>query len=90
MQSLAIATALCAALFTKLVFATNLSNAAEAALDYDRASYVDGLVTEDPFYTLLTPNASEAAPGLLLKLEVQSNTSLFTLPPTNSLSRIIY
>ncbi|TVY44023.1 hypothetical protein LSUB1_G002122, partial [Lachnellula subtilissima] len=69
---------------------TNLSSAAVAALQFDRQSYINGLVTEDPFYSVLPPGAGDAAPGDLIKLEEQSNTSLFTLPPTASLSRIIY
>lgn len=70
--------------------ASNLSDAAAAALAYDRANYVNGVVTEDPFYTVLPPDAASAAPGTMLKVEKQTNATLFALPPTSSLSRFIY
>jgi len=69
---------------------TNLSSAAAAALAFDRATYVNGLVSDDPFYSVLPAGSENAAAGTLIKVERQSNTSLFTLPPTASLSRIIY
>ena len=69
---------------------TNLSQTARAALQYERSNYVNGSVTTDPFYASLPAHAANATAGTLLKLEVHSNTSLYTLPPTTSLSRIVY
>lgn len=67
-----------------------LSPSAAQALGFERASYIDGSVTTDSFYTHLPANASFASPGSLLKTKFNSNTSAFTLPPSSSLSRIIY
>lgn len=46
-------------------------------------------VFKDPFYTVPT-NTKNASPGALLKLEKQTDTSLYTLPPNISLSRLLY
>lgn len=46
---------------------SNLSSAAAAALAYDRASYINGFVLDDPFYADLPPYAEEAAAGTLLQ-----------------------
>ena len=46
-------------------------------------------VSTDPFYTV-PKNSSNAPPGTLLKLERQTDTSLYTLPPNISLSRFMY
>ncbi|KAL8838550.1 MAG: hypothetical protein Q9170_002092 [Blastenia crenularia] len=46
-------------------------------------------VAQDPFYTL-PQLASDASPGSLLKVERETNTSLYTLAPNLSMSRFIY
>lgn len=46
-------------------------------------------VTEDPFYTV-PKNATDVAPGTLLKVERETNTSFYTLAPNLSLSRFMY
>ncbi|KAI4140988.1 MAG: hypothetical protein L6R39_005557 [Caloplaca ligustica] len=46
-------------------------------------------VSEDPFYTV-PPDTREASPGTLLKVERETNTSLYTLASNLSLSRFMY
>jgi pimeloyl-ACP methyl ester carboxylesterase len=46
-------------------------------------------VAEDPFYTV-PHNSTEIAPGTLLKVERETNTSFYTLAPNLSLSRFMY
>lgn len=46
-------------------------------------------VVEDAFYTP-PPNSTDAAPGSLLKVERETDTSFYTLAPNLSLSRFIY
>ena len=46
-------------------------------------------VAEDPFY-IVPLEASNAVPGTLLKVERQSDASLYTLAPNLSLSRFMY
>ena len=70
--------------------ACNLPDAAATALAFEESNYVNGVIADDPFYSDLPANASTAPPGSLLKSERISNTSLYELPPTSALSRIIY
>lgn len=46
-------------------------------------------ISDDPFYTA-PANSSGAPAGTLLKVGRGANTSLYTLPPSPSLSRIMY
>ena len=46
-------------------------------------------VAEDPFYTV-PQNATDVAPGTLLRVERETNTSFYTLAPNLSLSRFMY
>lgn len=46
-------------------------------------------VAEDAFYTV-PQNSTDAAPGILLKVERETNTSFYTLAPNLSLSRFMY
>ena len=46
-------------------------------------------VSDDPFYTA-PANSSGSPAGTLLKVERETNTSLYTLPPSLSLSRFMY
>ena len=72
--------------------ATNMaksSNATINAHNFELSYRARPSVAEDPFYTA-PRNASDVAPGTLLKVERQSNTSLYTLAPSLSLSRFMY
>lgn len=76
-----------------LVSASSLDNATRAgvltAFGYERSNWA-GESTLSDFYTSLPANASSAAPGDLLKVELATNTSLYTLPPNVALSRILF
>ncbi|KAL8917541.1 MAG: hypothetical protein Q9208_007902 [Pyrenodesmia sp. 3 TL-2023] len=61
----------------------------QAALDFERSTWANGSVEDESFYKV-PPNSSRLAPGSLLKLEIYTNTSLYTVPPQTALSRILY
>ncbi|KAL8820044.1 MAG: hypothetical protein Q9223_001650 [Gallowayella weberi] len=67
----------------------NISNAARAALAFERSNWANGSVESDDFYTVPT-NSSNLPAGTLLKLELYTNTSDYTLPPQTALSRILF
>ena len=67
----------------------NLVENIDVALNFERSNWADGSVDTDPFYRLPS-NASNSPVGSLLKLQVQTNTSLYTIPPNTALSRILY
>lgn len=77
-----------------VVSASSLDNATRAgvltALGYERSNWAGESAQSSDFYTTLPANASGASPGDLLKLEVVTNTSLYTLPPNVALSRIMF
>lgn len=60
-----------------------------AALTFERLSYSNGSVENEDIYRAPS-NSSNLPAGSLLKLEVYTNTSLYTLPPQTALSRILY
>ena len=59
------------------------------ALEFERAKWANGSVNEDDFYSV-PHNVSLAPAGALLKVQVDANTSAYTLPPNTALSRIMY
>jgi len=59
------------------------------AYSFQQSYKVHPPVSDDPFYTA-PANSTSAPAGTLLKVERESNTSLYTLPPTLSLSRFMY
>ena len=59
------------------------------AHNFEQSYKVNPSVSDDPFYTA-PANSTSAPAGTLLKVERESNTSLYTLPPTLSLSRFMY
>jgi pimeloyl-ACP methyl ester carboxylesterase len=64
----------------------------EIALRIERSNNAGYLTQEDPFYKLPS-NVSFSSlppPGSILKVEEHSNNSLYTIPPTLSLSRFLY
>ena len=67
----------------------SLSNATIQAHNFERSYRAHPSVAEDPFY-VVQHNASDAAPGAVLKVERETNTSLYTLAPNFSLSRFMY
>ena len=69
----------------------SLANNIAIALNFERSNWATPTsVASDPFYSL-PANASFAnPPGSLLKLETGTNTSLYTIPPSTALSRMLY
>ena len=59
------------------------------AHEFEKSNRAHPSVSTDPFYTV-PENTENAPPGTLLKLEKQTDTSLYTLPPNISLSRLLY
>ncbi len=59
------------------------------ALDFEKAKWANGSVDDDDFYSV-PQNSSFAPVGTLLKVQVDANTSAYTLPPNTALSRIMY
>ncbi|KAL8906363.1 MAG: hypothetical protein Q9207_002075 [Kuettlingeria erythrocarpa] len=65
------------------------SSVVQAALDFERSTWANGSVEDESFYQVPS-NSSRLPAGTLLKLELYTNTSLYTLPPQTALSRILY
>ncbi len=70
---------------TMATLSQNVLNAHE----FEKSNRAHPSVSTDPFYTV-PPNTQNSPPGTLLKLEKQTDTSLYTLPPNISLSRFLY
>ena len=64
-------------------------NATATALRLERATWATGPVANDTFYAA-PQNSTTAQPGSLLKLQANVNSTLFALPPGQSLARILY
>jgi pimeloyl-ACP methyl ester carboxylesterase len=62
----------------------------QVALNFERSNWATGSVFKDPFYSDLPSNSTTAKPGSLIKVEVTTNTTLYTLAPATALSRIIF
>ena len=67
----------------------NLPVNASAAAEFEHGLFTNGPVASDAFYNV-PANSLEASPGTILKVEVDSNASLYNLPPSVSISRIMY
>ncbi|PVH91171.1 alpha/beta-hydrolase [Periconia macrospinosa] len=65
-----------------------LPDAVLPALAFERSTWVAGSVFEDPFYKVNSEWA-EADPGTLFRVE-DMNPTLYTIPPTTAISRILY
>lgn len=59
------------------------------ATRFERTNWAGSSVLNDPFYNPPV-NSSHLPPGSLLSVEYNTNTSLYTLPPTVALSRILF
>lgn len=81
---------------TSQIQAANLSNATahnvQVALKYERTNNAGGPIADDPFYSVPSnySYAHPPAPGTILKVEQYTNTSLYTLPPSVSMTRFLY
>ncbi|KAL6716582.1 hypothetical protein ACLMJK_006149 [Lecanora helva] len=68
--------------------ATLASNFA-LALNFERSNFANGSTESESFYNAPS-NSSQAPPGSLLKVELDANTSSYTLPPNTAISRFIF
>lgn len=59
------------------------------SLDFEQSNWTKGSVVDDPFYDA-PQESSDAAPGTLLKIDTDVDTSKYLIPPTTSLSRFVY
>lgn len=59
------------------------------SLEFEKSNLAEGSVLDNDFYTAPT-NSAEAAPGTLLKVEKDVDTTKYFLPPTTAVSRFIY
>ncbi|ERF68468.1 hypothetical protein EPUS_03786 [Endocarpon pusillum Z07020] len=66
-----------------------LPDSARASLEFEESQWATGSVLDDSFYTVL-PSSKDAAPGTLIKLEREVDSTLFTIPPATALSRFIF
>ena len=66
-----------------------VANNIEVALNFERSNWANGPVDADPFYRPPS-NGSSAPAGSLLRLQLNANTSAYTLPPNTALSRFLY
>lgn len=66
-----------------------LSSPVLEALEFEKTNRVKGSVLEDPFYQCPS-DSSQAAPGTLLKVEKDIDTTPYLIPAGTALSRIVY
>ena len=66
-----------------------LANNLAVSLNFERSNFAHGPGSSDAFYDVPLGSAA-AAPGTLLKLQTDANTTAYTLPPNTALSRIIF
>ena len=67
----------------------DLAEAVETTVRFEQSNWAGGSVFDGDFYTV-PPNASALTPGSLIKVEQTTNISLYTIPPSLSLSRFVY
>ena len=60
-----------------------------AALNFEISNWANGSVADEDFYRV-PPSGLDAPAGALLKLQLDANTSAYTLPANTALSRILY
>ena len=68
---------------------SNLPLDAFAAAQFEHNLFTNGPVASDAFYSV-PASSIKASPGTILKVQVDSNASLYNLPPSVSISRIMY
>ncbi|KAK0511090.1 hypothetical protein JMJ35_006642 [Cladonia borealis] len=59
------------------------------AIQYEVSSWANGRATDHPFYQV-PDGASKATPGSVLKVEMDTETSAYLLPPATALTRFMY
>ena len=66
-----------------------LANNLAVSLNFERSNFAHGPGSSDAFYHV-PPGSATAAPGTLLKLQLDANTTAYTLPPNTAISRFIF
>lgn len=61
----------------------------QTAVAFERSNWAGSSVLDDPFYNV-SGLCLPQQPGQVIRVEPSTNTSLYTLPPWTSLSRILY
>lgn len=67
----------------------SLPDITKQALEWEKKLWATGSVLEDEFYVAPVDRA-DAPPGTILKVQRNTDTSLYALPLATALSRIIY
>ena len=68
-----------------------LLEAIKPVIDFEQSTWANGSVSQDSFYSVPNePNLGTSPPGTLLKVERDTDTTKYTIPPATSLSRIMY
>ena len=67
-----------------------LSEAVLTAVNFERSNWAGNSVRLDPFYTDVPANWTQSAAGSVLKVEQNTNTSLYTIAPSLAMSRILF
>lgn len=65
------------------------AHAINVIIQYEQSNWAHAAVDQDDFYRV-PANSTNAPAGSLLKVEIDANTSLYTLPPNTALSRILF
>ena len=67
----------------------DIADNASRAWNFEQSTWATSSINTDPFYTAPSNNSS-TAPGTLLRVEEVTDTSRYTIPPSNALSRILF
>ncbi|MCJ1272069.1 hypothetical protein MMC22_011976 [Lobaria immixta] len=59
------------------------------ALNFERFNWANGSVSDDEYYRVPAGTA-DAPAGALLKLQIDANTSAYTVPPNTAISRFLF
>lgn len=68
---------------------SSLSEPILQALQFEALSWANGPASDEPFYQV-PDGASKAIPGSILKVETDTDTSKYLLPPATAMTRFIY
>ena len=69
---------------------TELSESVLTAVNFERSNWAGNSARLDPFYADVPANWADSPAGSLLKIEQNTNTSLYTLAASLSMSRILF
>ena len=66
-----------------------LASGVKEGLEFEKSNWTNGSVIDDSFYDV-PQEALNAPPGTLLRIDKDTDTSKYLIPPTTSLSRFVY